>query len=487
MGDSLNSSRLSSEATSVTTAKKVSKRSLVASCPKASSPNTFSRIALGSHGIFARGAVGHTALFLLKVAALETLRRFSKAKCPFAWRGLQTLQMLCYPPFKWIQRWAPFKGLVEGMQVLSRPILVLSIAAAFSDEAECSSGTSDDVSDSHTHSELGSELSTVQSNMDTSVIPRTSDESPESLASENWLIQLHNELKNQGICLPERINEDELHRFYTAANGDFTCLLSSIKKTIHWRETYRILSVQELEIWSDMIFWHGFDVKHRPCLIVRLGLATVTLSSHDKPRFAQAVISQVEHGVLHLVDAEDSQITVLVDCDGLSPLKVPMQMMRSCSSLLQDHFPNRLGCLFVICLPPVVRVLAQTFIQVLKPITRKKLRIEGEMYKKVLSEYLGILPSYLGGKCSCTKCSTLSICLAQQPPMYRMNNIEPVAVVSDGEDLPLRHPENEIDAHLNGNYDQVLRTAMISILMLWAFIAVMAGLWDPESRPSLPH
>lgn len=75
-------------------------------------------------------------------------------------------------------------------------------------------------------------------------------------------------------------------------------------------------------------------------------------------------VSQVEHGVLHLVDAEDSQITVLVDCDGLSPLKVPMQMMRSCSSLLQDHFPNRLGCLFVIHLPPVVRVLAQTFIQV---------------------------------------------------------------------------------------------------------------------------
>lgn len=119
MGDSLNSSRLSrgSEATSVTTAKKVSKTSLVASCPKAPSLNTFSHIALGSHGIFSRGAVGHAALFLLKVAALETLRRFSKAKCPFAWRGLQTLQMLCYPPFKWIQRWAPFKGLVEGMQV----------------------------------------------------------------------------------------------------------------------------------------------------------------------------------------------------------------------------------------------------------------------------------------------------------------------------------------------------------------------------------
>jgi hypothetical protein len=75
-------------------------------------------------------------------------------------------------------------------------------------------------------------------------------------------------------------------------------------------------------------------------------------------------VSQVEHGVLHLVDGENSQIIVLVDCEGLSPLKVPMQMLRSCSALLQDHFPNRLGCLFVIRLPPVVRVIAQTFIQV---------------------------------------------------------------------------------------------------------------------------
>lgn len=68
--------------------------------------------------------------------------------------------------------------------------------------------------------------------------------------------------------------------------------------------------------------------------------------------------------MLHLVGADNGRITVLVDCEGLSPLRVPMQMMKSCASLLQDHFPNRLACLFIIRLPPVVRVVAQTFIQV---------------------------------------------------------------------------------------------------------------------------
>lgn len=50
------------------------------------------------------------------------------------------------------------------MQALSRPILVLSIATVFSDQSECSSGTSDGVGDSHTYSEQHLEQSSEQSN-----------------------------------------------------------------------------------------------------------------------------------------------------------------------------------------------------------------------------------------------------------------------------------------------------------------------------------
>lgn len=74
-------------------------------------------------------------------------------------------------------------------------------------------------------------------------------------------------------------------------------------------------------------------------------------------------VSQVEHGMLHLVNAENPEVTVLVDCEGLS-LRFPMQLLRSCSITLQENYPNRLGCLFIIRLPPVARVIAQTFIQV---------------------------------------------------------------------------------------------------------------------------
>ncbi|CAK9164556.1 unnamed protein product [Ilex paraguariensis] len=466
-----------------------SRKRLIASAAKSFSPITSKQIASIKHGRFGRGTAAQVALFLLKIAALEMVRRFSRARCPFLWSGLQVLQVLCYSPFKWIQRWKPLKVLVKGMKVLSRPLLVLSITTAFSDQSgSCnvtSDGTEDSIglNDSPAVPESHAEFPSVQSTLDT----RTCDEAQQNLSSPNWLLRLHAELGKQGISLPERINEDELHRFYNAANGDFPCMLSSVKKTIRWRETYRILSRKELKMWSSMVFWHGVDLSHRPCLIVRLGLACIGLPSNERPRFVQAVVSQVEHGILHLVDSENPQITVLVDCERLSPLRLPMQMVRTCSVLLQDHFPNRLGSLFVIRLPPVVRIMAQTFIQVLKPVTRQKVKVEGEMYQNVLSEYLQTLPSYLGGECTCMTCGNLNMGNMQQPCINgETNEGEANADFSSGEDLLSLHPSSQTDMHMNNNCDQVLRSAMVGILIFSVLIAFFAGFFDPETRPVLP-
>lgn len=231
-------------------------------------------------------------------------------------------------------------------------------------------------------------------------------------------------------------------------------------------------------MWSNMVFWHGFDVKHRPCLIVRLGLACTSLLSHDRPRFAQAIISQVEHGVYHLLDATNAQITVVVDCEGLTPLKIPMQVMRTCSSLLQDHFPNRLGCLFVIRLPPMLRVIAQTFIQVLKPNTREKLRIEGKRYQKILSEYLEALPFYLGGNCLCKICTEM-----QHPRPNEVVKTQLRANLHEGRNPLPAHPTYEIAVDPEGNWEQLVRTAIIGLLMVWVSIAFLSLIFDPESRP----
>ncbi|TKY67333.1 Sec14 cytosolic factor [Spatholobus suberectus] len=483
MGDRVASSNSSmssnSKESSVVTGKKTYKKLLVASRPKGFALRNYEHLVSLTHGDFGSSAVGRVTFFLLKVAALETVRRFSKSKCPCVWRGLQGLQILVYPPFKWIQKWAPFRGLVKSMQALSRPLLVLSIASVFTDQPQSSDGTSDCVTDSHdSEVSASAELSPAQANLNTSPC----EIAPEVLEYENWLTLLNQELENQGISLPERINDDELHRFYAASNNDFSCFLTSIKKTICWRESYRFLSGEELEMWSNMVFWHGSDLLHRPCLIVRLGIACSSLASEDRDQFAQAIVSQVEYGVLHLVDADNPQITVLVDCEGLSPLRIPMKMMRSCSSVLQDHFPNRLGCLFVIRLPAFVRVITQTFLQVLKPATRKKLKLGGKIYQNVLYDNLPTLPSYLGGCCTCMRCSKIGNWDMRQHNATGTSRIDRREDISGNEGLPSLHPSNELDGRQIINSDQMLRTAVISILLFWVFIALGAGIYDPGSR-----
>ncbi|KAJ0241661.1 SEC14 cytosolic factor family protein / phosphoglyceride transfer family protein [Hirschfeldia incana] len=454
------------------------KGSLVAAIPRAIQQTIYKNVSFSRNGGIGigSGTLQNAAVFLLKVAVLEVVRRVSKAKCPHLWNTLQALQCFCYPPLKWIRRWAPFRDFIKAMQMLSRPLLVLTIAEALTDQSESKQEAS------NASSEAESEAQTSQSLSDI----RIEDEATRPATSQDWLKQLYEELEKQRLSLPERINEDELHRFYRVSNGDFTSLLSSIKKTIRWRETYTILSEEELETWSSLVFWHGYDRNQRPCLVVRLGLAFLKLPSHERPRFAQAIISQVEHGVLHLLNPENSELTVLVDCEGLSPLRIPMQMLRSCSSILQDHFPNRLGCLFIIRLPPVVRVISQTFIQILRPSTRKKLRIEGETFHRVLSEYLQTLPSYLGSDCNCKRCSNLS---GQDSPQTHTrsktgSSRETEQLDISGWSYNVQTPDLAYEGDPSPNVcTQVLRTAIVFVLMLWLLGVLIAGFVDPESRP----
>ncbi|MFS7979300.1 putative CRAL-TRIO lipid binding domain-containing protein [Helianthus anomalus] len=67
--------------------------------------------------------------------------------------------------------------------------------------------------------------------------------------------------------------------------------------------------------------------------------------------------------VLRLLGPEHSQITVLMDC-GLSFFGILVKTLRSCVLFLQDHYPTQLGCLLVVWLPSVARVITQTQYQV---------------------------------------------------------------------------------------------------------------------------
>ncbi|KAI3793354.1 hypothetical protein L1987_35971 [Smallanthus sonchifolius] len=412
--------------------------------------------------LVATGA-GDIGVFILTTAALEIVRRFSSAHCPFIWRGLQALQILCCPPFKWIQKWAPFTSLVKGMQSLSRPLLFLSVATGLFNESGSSKGTL---------SGSGAELTELSSQLATQDT-RLANNVPRSVVVEDWLVELYAELDKLGLTVPERMTEDELHRFYAVSDGDFALFLSSVKKTIQWREKFSLFTPQELEAWANLVFWHGSDVMQRPCLIIRIGLAA-DLPSNGQAQFVRAVISQVEYGVLNLLDAEHPQITVLMDCDGLSPFGIPVKTLRSCAVLLQDHYPNRLGCLLVVRLSSVARVITQTLFQVLKPRTQQKLMIVGEDYQEVLSRYFEELPPFLGGKCSCSKCSNEVATVGEKMR----------ADLRDHHRVGTSDSEIYVGSSLDTNRDHV-KIAAVGRLLLWlCVIFILAVCYH---HPMLPH
>ncbi|KAK4353705.1 hypothetical protein RND71_025899 [Anisodus tanguticus] len=456
---------------------------LVASATKHFTAKTLKCITKVKQSVQTSGAGGDVVIFLATTAVLEIVRRLSKARYPFIWSSLQALQVLCYPPFKWIQKWAPLKPLVRQLQKLSRPMLLLSIATVFSDQSS-STGETTPNDDSQPYPQT-----------------RSHDEVQDDGYPERWLLELHKELRDNGISVPERLNDDELRQFYAAANGDFAKLLSSVKKTIKWRQSYNILSPEELEAWSPSIFWHGHDANQRPCLIIRLGVAYSNLRSNGRSLLIKAVVSQIEHGILRLVNVEHPQITVLMDCEGLSPLGFPIHMMRSCAILLQDHYPNRLSSLIIIRLPQVAQIIMQTFFQVLKPATREKVRIIGRNHLEFLSNHLDSIPLFLGGNCSCSKCSGGSNAEGKsneatrteptpehanrsdevtrtEPTPGHMNKSDEVSRVNDSPEFNHHNISNT-----SGYKEELMKTIIIGILMVWIFIAVIVAMQYPERLP----
>ncbi|XP_057873481.1 uncharacterized protein LOC131079523 isoform X2 [Cryptomeria japonica] len=410
--------------------------SFIASVPKALLQNTIAPIVKLKEVKITRESSSHLLFFLLKTVALEVVRRVSKRRFPLLWNSIQGICLLNYPPFSWLQKWMPFRHLGKGAQEFTGPLLCLSIATAFVGSPE----------------ELEHSTETQADN---------------STASDS--------VCTEQIDVGERIKDDELERFYIAAGGDFSMLLSSVKKTIRWRETYYILTPQELDGWSDLVFWHGYDIQFRPCLLIRLGLACSCLQPDARARFSQAVVSQVEYGILNLLNLEDPRITVLMDCEGISTLRFPMHMVKSCSNLLQNHYPSRLAALYVTNLSPIVRVIAQTLIQVLKPVTREKLHILGDNYPRILSEYLELVPSFLGGDCKCTSCTRVRF----NDDMDIVMNSKSSLHGNDEMDIEGTSYDNETSQDVGSH---VLRAIIVALLMFWVLVATLAGFYESDQQ-----
>eukprot|EP00250_Pteridium_aquilinum_P013729 c21536_g1_i1 orf=76-1539(-) len=424
---------------------------------------------------------GKLLAFAVKVAALEIIRRYTHIRCPPIWACIQSLPLLELPPFSWLRRWGPLNYLLIGSQGFSKPIMILSLANTISDKLDELRTTEEPATrgietfndeTSVADSEAIGPLALVATNTE-----REQGTLQDYGHVSDDLALLKRELEKSGVSLPERIGDDDLERFLLAANNNVKRCAVLVKRNVRWRETFYFFPQYELEKWSSLVFWHGYDVQMRPSLVVRIGWAYSILKADERPRFAQAVLSQVEYGVTHLLQEEDPRITVVIDCEGTPALGFPINMLKSCSARVQENYPTRLAALFVVNLPPVVRVIAQTIIQVLKPATRRKVFVEGDQYI-ALAEHYGSpdsMPIFLGGSCSCSYCNN-AVLTSNRVRLQLMDKEQ--APDDDDSDLDDLSREGELSTF--NRYNSILRAIIVGFLILWVVVSLIAGFFDPD-------
>eukprot|EP00850_Spirogloea_muscicola_P021050 SM000234S07910 [mRNA] locus=s234:185576:187139:- [translate_table: standard] len=215
--------------------------------------------------------------------------------------------------------------------------------------------------------------------------------------------QVKVELEALGTTIPSRLDDDDLRRFLSSTKGDVKTCALRLKQHIEWRMAFRFLSEDELQqTWSQLAFWHATDSMGRPFLCLRFGLAVNTILPEQHPVFVQAVVSQMEAGILRMHSQGSGKVVVFVDCTGVQLLSLPLALIKDSALVLQRNYPSRLFALYALGVHPFLRFVANAILQILPAVTRDKVQLLSSSEQgKVLEVAMGGLdkvPAALGGR-----------------------------------------------------------------------------------------
>ena len=122
-----------------------------------------------------------------------------------------------------------------------------------------------------------------------------------------------------------------------------------------------------------------------------------------------------------------------------------------------------------------------------KPSTKKKVRMEGDKYMNSLATHLGGIfnvPIVLGGKCSCDYCEDI---LAQKAE----RNMSLVALKAHNELEQVRNRELTLEEtalclrqSTYESYSATLRLVITGLFLLWIVVAMISGYSDTHMLPT---
>lgn len=98
------------------------------------------------------------------------------------------------------------------------------------------------------------------------------------------------------------------------------------------------------------------------------------------------------------------------------------------------------------------------------------MKIIGRNYHKYLSECLESVPTFLGGDCSCSKCS--NNCTTEHPDVEEFDSVLPS---SNSTELEYAPPAAAAAANTREDWERLKRVTLVGCLLFCIFIMFMRG------------
>eukprot|EP01089_Gocevia_fonbrunei_P018307 TRINITY_DN6153_c0_g2_i1.p1 TRINITY_DN6153_c0_g2~~TRINITY_DN6153_c0_g2_i1.p1 ORF type:complete len:302 (-),score=66.50 TRINITY_DN6153_c0_g2_i1:17-922(-) len=204
-------------------------------------------------------------------------------------------------------------------------------------------------------------------------------------------------------------DKDTVYRYLRARNWKLDAAEEMLRNTLKWRDEFKPheLTAEELksQITAGHMYQYGFDKWKRPVVYLKVHQKE---DPHTPLQKMQFMIHCLEY-TSNIMDAERgvSKMVWIVDCNGYNMKhNGEIGFARELLNVLQSHFPERLGILFLSDAPFVFRAMWKVVSPFIDQTTLKKVVFltgglgKGSEKRKVMKEFFEIsdLPEAFGGK-----------------------------------------------------------------------------------------
>lgn len=177
--------------------------------------------------------------------------------------------------------------------------------------------------------------------------------------------------------LAQFCSEATLKRYLAARRGNVAAAVKMLRKTLEWRQSYRpqditFQEVKALASTGRLEVLEQRDLAGRPVLCYRLSRKNV--GGLDPEQHLRFMLFNLEAASKKADDNGAGKMTWLMDMDNFDQSQsVPIMTTKKITSILQNHYPERLGIILIMRANSMFQALYYVVKGFLDPVTRAKL------------------------------------------------------------------------------------------------------------------